>query len=189
MSRKSTWSRNHRCGYRLRIRLREKEKFAECQVEIASLNAGLFRYTHQGCSKSSQFLASGKTLKLLGDKFLAALTVGKTPAETILKHPSPRNRAHPPLPLGVPVSPRLHFRSCAPGGCHGVLPLASRGADTKAGNPGSPSPQAPGARLERCLLWSFGALSLRPGSPQPPPPRLAASRGRIGVHYPSKPPG
>lgn len=82
VSRKSAWSRNDRHGYRLRIKLGEKEKLAECQVEITSLNAGLFRYTHQGCSKSSQFLPSGKTLKLLSDKFLAALTVGKTPAET-----------------------------------------------------------------------------------------------------------
>lgn len=83
MSRKSAWSRNDRRGYRLRIKLREKEKLSGCQVETASLNAGLFRYTHQGCSKSSQFLPSGKTLKLLGDKFLEALTPAETQASSV----------------------------------------------------------------------------------------------------------
>lgn len=84
VNRKSAWSRNDHHGYRLRIKLGEKEKLAERQVEITSLNAGLFRYTHQGCSKSSQFLPSSRN--------------------TSLKRPSPRNRAHPP-PTSASVFP------------------------------------------------------------------------------------
>lgn len=48
------------------------------QVEITSLNVGLFSYTHQGCSKSARFLPFGKPLKILGDNFLLAFVVGKT---------------------------------------------------------------------------------------------------------------
>ncbi|CAO2580329.1 hypothetical protein LEMLEM_LOCUS1393 [Lemmus lemmus] len=63
--------------------------------------------------------------------------VGKTPAET---QPSSVRLLETGLPasyfrLRVPVSPRLHFRSCAPGACHGVLPFASRGADAEADFP------------------------------------------------------
>lgn len=63
-SRKSAWSRNDRHGYRLRIKLGEKEKFAECQVEITSLNAGpVFSVIHiKGAQKAHNFSPPVKRL-------------------------------------------------------------------------------------------------------------------------------
>lgn len=64
MSRKSAGSRNDRHGYRLRIKLGEKEKFAECQVEITSLNAGpVFSVIHiKGAQKAHNFSPPVKRL-------------------------------------------------------------------------------------------------------------------------------